>query len=238
MGERLWYCTRQRAGPLVKECRALRPRLSPDDSPWERREKNAILTPPRDSAVCRTAVDRLELRLALFGFDGCCYTLTFDDEHLPDKFREVRTASQSFWKKLQRWNDGEPYDRVSLIEGKHGDKRYHLHAVLRENQFPPALVRHLWTAGFVEDEPLLLKPADSFRRMARYYNKESTDGIVIPIGSRPWTCSKSLVRQLEPPRKWMSTSGVIRIPKDVYASGRNQVQNEFGVYNYAWYIQN
>lgn len=43
------YCVRQRAGPLVKECRALRPRLSRDDSPYERAEKNKILRPPRDS---------------------------------------------------------------------------------------------------------------------------------------------------------------------------------------------
>ena len=155
MGERLWYCTRQRAGPLVKECRALRPRLSADDTPWERREKNKILVPPRDSAVCHSTVDRLELRLALFGFEGCCYTLTFDDDHLPLKFRDARAAARNFWVKLQRWNGGKAFDRVSLIEGKHGDQRYHLHAVLRYGQFPPALIQHLWTAGFVDDEPLL-----------------------------------------------------------------------------------
>ena len=68
-----WYCTRQRAGPLVKECRALRPRLSANDTPYERTEKNKILRPPRDSSVCRTRVDRLELRLALFGFEGSMY---------------------------------------------------------------------------------------------------------------------------------------------------------------------
>lgn len=237
MGERLWYCTRQRAGPLVKECRALRPRLSADDTPWERREKNKILVPQRDSAVCHSTVDRLELRLALFGFEGCCYTLTFDDDHLPLKFRDARAAARNFWVKLQRWNGGKAFDRVSLIEGKHGDRRYHLHAVLRYGQFPPALIQHLWTAGFVDDEPLLRGTADSYRRMARYYTKESTDGIIIPTGSRPWTSSRTLTRQLPPPKKWMSTSGNIRIPKDAYACGRNQVQNEFGVYNYAWYIE-
>ena len=31
-----WFCCRQRAGPLVKECRAQRPRLSRDDLPSER----------------------------------------------------------------------------------------------------------------------------------------------------------------------------------------------------------
>ncbi len=39
----LWYCVRQRAGPLVKECRALRPRLSRYDSREDRRDKNEIV---------------------------------------------------------------------------------------------------------------------------------------------------------------------------------------------------
>ena len=34
-----WICVRQRAGPLVKECRALRPRLSANDTPYQRSEK-------------------------------------------------------------------------------------------------------------------------------------------------------------------------------------------------------
>ena len=32
MAEGPWYCTCQRAGPLVKECRAIRPRLARTDS--------------------------------------------------------------------------------------------------------------------------------------------------------------------------------------------------------------
>ena len=59
----LWYCVRQRAGPLVKECRALRPRLSRYDSREDRRYKNEIVR-SKHTAVCRTQVDRLELRLA------------------------------------------------------------------------------------------------------------------------------------------------------------------------------
>ena len=39
-GDLIWTCVRQRAGPLVKECRAIRPRLSSNDTPYERTEKN------------------------------------------------------------------------------------------------------------------------------------------------------------------------------------------------------
>ena len=132
-----WICCRQRAGPLVKESRAIRPRLSKDDSPFERAEKNKILRPPRDSSVCRTRVDRLELLLALFGFDGWSYTLTFSDDNLPGSFKEVRDVWRRFLYKLRRWRRGKPFDYVYLIEGKHGDHRYHLHLTVRYSDFPP-----------------------------------------------------------------------------------------------------
>ena len=153
----VWYCVRQRAGPLVKECRSIRPRLSAGDSPWERAEKNKILRPPRDSSVCRTRVDRLELRLALFGYEGSVYTLTFDREHEPERFQDVRRAWRSFLYRLKKWR-GRGFDYVYLIEGRHGDHRYHIHLVLRDSDFAPAEVRHLWRFGNVDDEPLLKYP--------------------------------------------------------------------------------
>ena len=78
MSDAQWICVRQRAGPLTKECRALRPRLSKYDSREDRQEKNEILR-SQHTAVDRTSVDHLELRLALFGFEGTHYTLTYDD---------------------------------------------------------------------------------------------------------------------------------------------------------------
>ena len=92
MSDPIWTCTRQRAGPLVKECRALRPRLSPNDTPYERVEKNKILRPPKDSSVCRTRVDRLEIRLALLGFRSSVYTLTIRDDVLPRRFQDVASC--------------------------------------------------------------------------------------------------------------------------------------------------
>ena len=234
--ECLWYCTRQQAGPLVKECRALRPRLSADDDLWTRTQKNKILRPPADSSVRRTPVDRLELYLALFGFEGTCYTLTFDAENLPEKYKDVRKVWRAFLTRLKRWK-GRAFDYVYLIEGKHGDHRYHIHCVLRYSDFAHAEIEHLWRHGHVDSEPLLRHKHDSYRRMARYFNKESTDGIVLPIGARPWVCSRSLAAQLPEPERWMDTCGAVEIPDGVMVSGRNGVQNSFGAYNYGWYIQ-
>ena len=57
-----FYCVRQRAGPLVKECRSIRPRLSQEDTRDDRKAKNELIRYAH-SAVCRTQADRLELRL-------------------------------------------------------------------------------------------------------------------------------------------------------------------------------
>ena len=150
----LWYCVRQRAGPLVKECRALRPRLSRYDSREDRRDKNEIVR-SKHTAVCRTQVDRLELRLAEFGFRGSHYTMTCDDFHLPDRYDGMRKMFRAARTRMQRWHGG-PFDWIGCIEGKHGDHRLHVHLVLRDEDFSPAEVRHLWTAGDVDDEPVLM----------------------------------------------------------------------------------
>ena len=234
----LWYCVRQRAGPLVKECRALRPRPSANDTPYQRNEKNKILRPPRDSSVCRTRVDRLELRLALFCFVGIVYTLTFDPYHLPDRFSDVRKRWRSFLRLLNLWKPNWSRDYIYLIEGRHGDHRYHIHLVLRNSDFSPAEIRYLWKYGEVDDEPLLLGPYDTYRRTAKYWNKEASDGITVPVGARTWVASRNLNAKLPPLEMWRSTSGEIEPPQNVRVQGGNQTANEFGVYLYKWWISN
>ena len=91
----MWHCVRQRAGPLVKECRALRPRLTPKDTAQDARSKRDLQRYAH-SAVCRTQVDRLELKLALFGFEGTHYTCTYDSLHLPHDFDGVRRSFRAF----------------------------------------------------------------------------------------------------------------------------------------------
>lgn len=234
MSENPWYCVRQRAGPLVKECRALRPRLSSDDTWEDQRAKNAIIK-SQHSAVCRTQVDRLELRLALFGDTGNHYTLTFDPLHLPRDFPGVRKALRAFMARSRRFRDDQPFDWIYCIEGLHGDHRYHIHTVLRDEDFPPAVVRYLWRYGDVDDEPVLRKEG-GYRRLAEYFNKERTDGFWIPIGRHPWSCSRSLSQQLPPPERWKDSSGHIEIPDNVIWSRRGDCVNDFGAYYYGSYI--
>ena len=235
MGDRPWICVRQEAGPLVKECRALRPRFSAKDSPDDRRDKQRVINSPH-SAVCRSPTDRLELRLALFGYRGSHYTLTFDSASLPANFPGVRRCLRAFMARARRWKGGQPFDWVYAIEGLHGDHRYHVHTVLSDRDFSPAEVRHLWRYGEVDDEPLLRKEG-GYRRLARYLTKERTDGVIIPIGRHPWSCSRSLNARLPPPVWWEAASGVIQIPDDVLWARRGELSNDFGAFYYGEYIK-
>ena len=183
-------------------------------------------------------MDRLELLLALFGFDGWSYTLTFDEAHLPPCFAEVRLCWRRLLYQMKKWHDGVTPDYVYLIEGRHGDHRYHMHLTVRYNDFPPMTMEDLWKQGYIiSSQPLLLGAFDSYRRTARYYCKERSDGIVIPIDARTWVASRSLARQLPPPEFFRSDSGRIEIPDDCRVCGRYTVDNGFGHYQYGWYIE-
>ena len=233
-----WYCCRQRAGSLVKECRALRPRFGSEDTDSDRKAKNDLKR-KQNGTLDRRQVDRLELRLALFGQNGWMHTLTFDREHLPCDFEGVRQALKAFFKRTQRWRSslGKPpnIDYIYCIEGLHGNRRYHVHFIADYNELSPAEVSFLWKSGMVDSEPVLIR-SGGYRRMAEYLNKERTDGFIIPIGRHPWSCSRTLSDKLPPPQKWRDTSGVIDVPDDAVWVRRGSTENDFGAYYYASWI--
>ena len=231
----VWTRVTQTAGPLVKECRYRRPRLSPADLPSVRREKNEIMALLRNSSFRRTPADRLELMLALFGYTGRVYCLTFDDEHLPPDFKSVRRVWRNFLNSMRRHRKKE-FDYVYVIEGKHGDHRYHIHLVLRDEDFTLREVRYLWPGGYVEDTPLLLSLWDNYRRTAEYFVKERTDGIVLPIGARTWVASRSLYAKLPKPRKEIVRTGNIPIPCGCKKIDGKSAYNIFGEYEYAVFM--
>ena len=179
MSDPIWYCCRQRAGPLVKECRALRPRFSGDDPPEVSAEKTKAKRYVR-TAVNRSSYDRLELRLAEIGWSGTHYVLTFDDEHLPKKREGVKKALAAFLRAVKRWRQkcGKPpdFDYIVVIEGLHGDHRYHVHFVCDYYELSPVEIRRLWKYGMVRDEEPVLLDKQGFRRLAVYFHKERRDG--------------------------------------------------------------
>lgn len=245
----IWHCCRQRAGPLVKECRALRPRFRADETGLDHRAK-AEITKYQKNAVNRRQVDRLEIRLAALGPTGTHFSLSFDNDSLPRDFQEARRRMRAFFARVSRWRGGEPLDYCYAIEGLHGDHRYHVHFANDYNDLSPAEVQALWRYGDVVDTPVLqitkyMDPETGdpvvfsqggFRQMAEYLNKERTDGVIIPIGRHPWSCSRSLNAKIPPPERWMDTSGVIEIPDNTLWARRGGMENDFGAYYYASWI--
>lgn len=214
------------------------------------RQAKAQLRTDNRTAVNRRLMDRFELWLALLGWGGTHYTLTYDDEHHPPDYATVRRDQKAFLARVARWRKRPDLPYLYRIEGLHGDKRYHLHFCCSYNDLSPAEVRRLWRKGLVDDEPVLLtrpvrdpetgawyKVSDGgFRRLAEYFCKERVDGKAVPIGKHPWGCSKSLRAQLPLPEKWEDGSGVIEIPSNVLWARRGGTENDFGAYYYGSWI--
>lgn len=245
----VWHCCRIRAGPLVKECRAIRPRFSREDTTMDHRAK-AQLKQYQKGAVNRKQVDRLEIRLALLGPMGTHYILTFRNDALPVDFAGVRRCLRAFLARVSRWRGGKCLAYLYAIEGLHGDHRYHIHFVCDYNDLTPAEVRYLWRYGEVDDEPVLRTRSvqdpftgqwhtvsdGGFRRLAEYLNKERTDGVFIPIGRHPWSCSRCLNARVPAPEQWMDANGAIEIPANVLWARRGSMENDWGAYYYGSWI--
>ena len=232
-----WQCVRQRAGPLVKECRYWLPRFDREDTPQEHRDKAFVKARVR-TAVSKSQADRLELRLAALGWESSMHTLTFDDDHLPRNFAVVRRTLKAFFQRSQRWRAGlgksPAYPYIYSIEGLH--TRYHIHFCCRDGDLSPPEVQHLWQCGIVDNEPVLMARG-GFRRLAEYLNKERADGIAIPVGRHPWSSSRSLNALVQPAERWAEESGEIVIPKSAIWQSTGDAGNQFGRYYYASWIE-
>ena len=234
--EKKWTKVQQQAGPLVKIVKYQRPNRLVSDMPGVRRDKNEIIRAIRDSCFRRTPTDKLELMLALMGWHCTVYVLTFYEETLPKDFAGVRSAWTSFRSAMKRLHGGV-FDYVYVIEGLHGGKRYHIHLVLRDEDFTVEEVRRCWPGGIVLDpEPLMQWDGDTFLRTARYFTKERRDGDRLPERKRLWAASLSLYRKLEPPVKSVCSSGDIPVPQGAKVHSCTRRANPFGRFHYTTYI--
>ena len=175
------YCVvRQRAGPLVKTYTTDRKRFVE----WAKRSDMGRLSAP---CMWAKSADKLELYLALFGYTGTHYILTFDDEHLPDSFDGVKRCLAAFIKRARRMR---PMLRryVYAIEVGHSGGRWHIHFVADDSDLPFDVARYLWRYGWVNPGyvkyPVLHKE-DGYRRLAEYICKDR-DGGFVPLGKHKW----------------------------------------------------
>lgn len=222
-----WYCVRQRAGPFVKAFLTDNYRLV----------KRCPARSPLNPALSGTSADRLELRLALFGYDGIFYTLTFSDEYLPQDVTGAKKIWDTFLKRVKRWRKEAPLDfYVYRIEGLHGDHRLHIHAFLRNSDLPPPAVQSLWTWGFVDDKPYdedRIRAEKGYRCLAKYFTKERPE-----VGRHAWGDARRLRSLIPPPDIRLSKTGRISIPRDalLLPLPDDLKKSEWGYYQYTRYL--
>lgn len=222
-----WCCVRQRAGPFVKA-------FSTDNYRFLRL---CHIRDPTTPALSGTSVDRLELRLALFEYDGVFYTLTFAPEYLPRDWADAMKVWRRFLQRVKRWRKDDPLDYyVYRIEGLHGDHRLHIHAFFRGVDMPSEVVKSLWTWGFVDGEPFdeeRVRAEGGYRRLAKYFTKERPE-----VGRHPWGASQKLKSYIPPPSIRESQTGRIPVPRNAVLL---QIQDDlkktkWGYYQYVRYL--
>lgn len=235
-----YVVVRQQAGPLVKAYatdRAWFVRWNRGRSPGEARKRCG-------PALSRSNRDKLELRLALFGYDGVFYSLTFAPEYAPSSWAETKARWEAFRKKLGRYRDKlraewpkldlpKEFDYVYRIERLH--QGWHLHCFLRDSDFPPAVVRWLWDYGEADDEPWTYKRVHDeggYRGLAIYFTKE-----VPEVGRHPWGCNRELPRKVPEPTVWFNKTGRITVPKGaVLLPVKDPGITPWGVFQYCRYL--
>lgn len=160
--------------------------------------------------------DKLELYLALFGYHGAHYVLTFRDEDLPPDFGGVKRCFSSFLKRVRRWSP-EVRRYIYAVEAGHERGRWHIHFVADERELPMPAMEYLWRFGMVNpgylEYPVLCR-SGGYRRLAHYFCKRDT---MIPLGKHPWGVARGM-RQMIPPPTVRVTTRRPPVPRETFWS--------------------
>ena len=173
--------------------------------------------PPPGPYLWKKSEDKLELYLALFGYAGAHYVLTFRDADLPDSFGGVRQCFRAFLTRVRRWEPSALQKYVYAVEAGHEHGRWHIHFVADARELSMEDAAGLWRYGFVNpgrsDYPVLRRE-DGYRGLAEYFCKPDE---FIPLGKHPWGVPRGMKSMIPPPAVRVS-SRKPRVPKESYYS--------------------
>lgn len=230
------------AGFLVKVVEYTPP--LPRDTPQQRAAKHKATTAAQKRLNYRTAQGKLEVKLAA-NFNSRDYfcTFTYKPGQEPRSRKEANQHKAQYVRKVraQRRKRGQDIKWIFSVENKHGEGRYHLHAVI--SSADPHLdldeLRSLWPYGYVEVSRLFDSEHkfNTWLDVARYMTKERPeDGKdCTPVGAQIYSCS----RNLTPPRietEWIEDSAPLDMPPGAFVIEREETQNEYSRYKYLKYM--
>ena len=207
----------------------------PRDSEHVRAGKSKITSAAQRDLNFRTAQGRLEMLLAAnFGSKDLFCTLTYRDEDLPGSHAVAKARVREFLKLFR--NQGKRQDAVLkyvyVIEGKHGDKRYHHYRVINAvSSADLETICSLWQYGDVVDVERIADRA--YIDVARYITKETAEDK--PVGAQMWTRG----RNLEKPTvesKFIDDNETIQPEPGAFVLEREEKHHEFGSFVYLKYL--
>ncbi len=223
------------AGRLI--CSAIYPVATGWMPPRERAGKIKATTAAMQRLNFKHSWERLSALLAVnFSRGDDVVTLTYDDEHLPaEKNRKrvendlkiFRKKASAFWK-----GHGKPFRMIWSIEHKHGDGRWHVHAVInRLGTNDGRFLAALWGRGDVHIGKLKEASDKNHISLARYMAKESEER---ENSRHAWHYTKNC-RQPETEIERDVGDEPLQAPKGAIVLEAESHRNEYGTWAYIKY---
>ena len=176
---------------------------NPHDTKQQRAAKHKTTTAAQKIINAKLAQSRLEMKLAAnFSNKDYFVTFTYSGDN-PDR-KTVKKNKNAFIRQLRtvRRARNQAFKWIFCIECKHGNGRYHLHAVInaadRKRDFDE--IRSLWPYGHVEITRLFNSKHAfcEWLDVARYMTKERPENgkDETPVGAQIYTCSRNLEKPI------------------------------------------
>lgn len=225
------------AGPMVLQ--AIYPRADGRDEKT-RAEKKKISSAAQRRLNLKNSTQKLELMIwQNFRPDrDLVLTLTCDQEHECRTRQAMNAKLKRFRKDLGKlYSKRNPFRMVWAIENKHGEARFHVHAVLTWPGGEPhevyAKLFAIWGLGNVEIRKLKNNRDENPTALARYMNKEPADED--RVGLRGWSYTRSCTHPTVETER-VDEDTPLRCPKGAQELQSEKVTNEFGSYTILKYI--
>lgn len=167
-----------------------------------------------------------------FGPNDKYITLTYRDECLAEDRKQVMADFKWFRRKLllRRQARGQPCYYVYVIEHKHGDGRWHAHAIINGcGDVDLEDIRACWTKGNADVRYFSYAMADE---LASYMVKERPDR----VGQHLWMTSRGLRRPLVDHQIVPDAFGT-QIPVGVIIKHKEERSNQWGVFQHLKYFR-
>lgn len=220
------------AGPLVIE--AVYPAPNPRDSEGVRAGKRALSTEAKRLLNLKCAYQKLELLIAANFTRGDLYlTLTYDDAHLPPTRKAAVANMHRFWRRMRaaRQKEDKPLSYIYVTEHRHGEGRWHHHALINSTGGDLSLLQMCWPYGRVELRRIRIDRDYTFETLARYLCKEERD----KPGLRLWSSSSNLRKPQRECCRVPNDTPLSPPPGVTVLADNGDVRTAYGHYRYIKY---